>query len=456
MLRLIADDGSAARLPVAQQLPQCVDGGALVLDEHHRGRAARQRLQSERSGAGVEVQTMRPFDPALQPVKQGFAHTIGRRPYIEFGKMKSLAPPAPGDDAQLALLAPARLMRGGFRRRRAALDAHGRQAYRSLSRPVRDVRQCLAMPDPDEPQGFLARLKARLNRGGASMARDLRNLLRGRKIDAAVLEDLETRLLSADVGVEATGEILADMNRRVARHELDDVEALLDALRDRLTEILAPCEQPLRIEQTAKPFVVLIVGVNGSGKTTSIGKLARALRDQGLSVMLAAGDTFRAAAIEQLHIWAERTGALFSAQQSGADPGAVIFDALKSAQARGVDVLLADTAGRLHSQTHLMDELKKVKRVIARLLPEAPHEVLLVLDANQGQNALAQAQQFHAALGVTGLVLTKLDGTARGGIALAIARELEIPVKLIGVGETVEDLRPFDSEDFARALIAEG
>jgi fused signal recognition particle receptor len=309
------------------------------------------------------------------------------------------------------------------------------------------------MSSPDEPQGFFARLKARLNRGGASMARDLRSLVRGRKIDAAVLEELETRLLSADVGVEATSDILAELNRRVARHELDDVEALLAALRARLTEILAPCERPLEIERATKPFVVLIVGVNGSGKTTSIGKLASELRAQGLSVMLAAGDTFRAAAIEQLHIWAERTGALFSAQQTGADPGAVIFDALKSSQARGVDVLLADTAGRLHSQTHLMDELKKVKRVIARVMPSAPHEVLLVLDANQGQNALAQAQQFHAALGVTGLVLTKLDGTARGGIVVAIARALGLPIRFIGVGEKAEDFGSFNARAFASALV---
>ena len=315
------------------------------------------------------------------------------------------------------------------------------------------MRQCAAMSNPDEPKGFVARLRARLNSGGASITRDLRGLLRGRKIDAAVLEDLETRLLSADVGVEATNEILTDLNRRVARHELDDVDALLSALRDRLTELLAPCERPLRVNSAARPYVVLIVGVNGSGKTTSIGKLARELRERGSSVMLAAGDTFRAAAIEQLHIWAERTGSLFSAQQSGADPGAVIFDALKSAQARGVDVLLADTAGRLHSQTHLMDELKKVKRVLARVMPEAPHEVLLVLDANQGQNALVQAQQFHAALGVTGLVLTKLDGTARGGIVVAIARALKLPIRFIGVGEKAEDFGPFNARAFASALV---
>jgi len=308
------------------------------------------------------------------------------------------------------------------------------------------------MPE-DQPKGFFARLKARLNQGGASIARDLRGLLRGRKIDAAVLEDLETRLLSADVGVEATTEILADLNRRVARHELDDVEALLAALRARLTEMLAPCQRPLQVDRSARPFVVLVVGVNGSGKTTSIGKLTRALQAQHLRVMLAAGDTFRAAAVEQLHVWAERTGAVFSAQHTGADPGAVIFDALKSAQARGFDVLLADTAGRLHSQTHLMDELKKVKRVIQRVMPDAPHEVLLVLDANQGQNALAQAQQFHAALGVTGLVLTKLDGTARGGIVVAIARALKLPIRFIGIGEQAGDFGEFNAEEFAAALV---
>jgi len=318
------------------------------------------------------------------------------------------------------------------------------------------VRQSQAMPNPDESQGFFARLKARLNAGGASIARDLASVLGGRRIDAAVLEDLESRLLTADVGVEATSAILAELSRRVARRELDDVDALLQALREQLTVLLTPCEQPLVVAPGIRPFVVLVVGVNGSGKTTSIGKLARELSAQQLSVMLAAGDTFRAAAIEQLHVWAERTGALFSAQQTGADPGAVIFDALKSAQARGVDVLLADTAGRLHSQTHLMDELRKVKRVIARVMPSAPHEVLLVLDANQGQNALAQAQQFHAALGVTGLVLTKLDGSARGGIVVAIARALKLPIRFIGVGEKAEDFGIFNAAAFAAALVDGG
>ncbi len=305
----------------------------------------------------------------------------------------------------------------------------------------------------DAPQGFFGRLRARLNRGGGSLAREIRGLLQGRRIDAALLEELETRLIGADVGVTATQEILEDLRKRTERHELADADALLAALRAHLTALLQPCEKPLTIERSAHPFVVLIVGVNGSGKTTSIGKLAAQLHGQGLKVMLAAGDTFRAAAIEQLGVWAERSGSLLVAQAAGADPGAVVFDALQSARARGVDVLLADTAGRLHSQSHLMEELKKIKRVIARVDASAPHEVLLVLDANQGQNALAQAEQFHAAIGVTGLVITKLDGTARGGIVVAIARKLRLPIRFIGLGEQSEDFGRFDAAAFAAALV---
>jgi fused signal recognition particle receptor len=305
----------------------------------------------------------------------------------------------------------------------------------------------------DSPQGFFGRLRARLNRGGSSFAREVRGLLQGRRIDAGLLEELETRLIGADVGVTATQEILADLRGRVARHELADADALLAALRSHLTELLRPCEAPLRVAGEARPFVVLIVGVNGSGKTTSIGKLAARLHAQGLKVMLAAGDTFRAAAIEQLGVWAERSGSLLVAQAAGADPGAVVFDAMQSARARGVDVLLADTAGRLHSQSHLMEELKKIRRVIARVDPGAPHEVLLVLDANQGQNALAQAEQFHAAIGVTGLVITKLDGTARGGIVVAIARKLALPIRFVAFGEHSEDFGLFDAAAFASALV---
>ena len=305
----------------------------------------------------------------------------------------------------------------------------------------------------EAPQGFFGRLRARLNRGGSSLASEIRGLLQGRKIDAELLEELEARLIGADVGVTATHEILEDLRRQSERRELADADALLAALRARLAAILEPCAKPLVIDRGAQPFVVLIVGVNGSGKTTTIGKLATRLHAQGLKVMLAAGDTFRAAAIEQLGVWAQRTNSQLVAQAAGADPGAVVFDALQSARARGVDVLLADTAGRLHSQSHLMEELKKIKRVIARVDATAPHEVLLVLDANQGQNALAQAEQFHAAIGVTGLVITKLDGTARGGIVVAIARKLGIPIRFIGLGEQSEDFGSFDAAAFAAALV---
>jgi fused signal recognition particle receptor len=307
--------------------------------------------------------------------------------------------------------------------------------------------------EEQEKLGFFGRLRARLNRGDSFLTRDLGELFRGRQIDAAALEELETRLLTADAGVEATEFILDGLKNRVARKELSDVNALIVALRDSVAEILAPCAKPLMIDESKKPFVILVVGVNGSGKTTTIGKLARRLGQDDLSVMLAAGDTFRAAAMEQLHVWAERSGATFAAQQAGADPGAVVFDALQSARSQKIDVLLADTAGRLHAQSHLMEELKKVKRVIQRVDPSAPHEVLLVLDANQGQNALSQAIQFNEAVGVTGLVLTKLDGTAKGGIVLAIARKLALPIRFIGVGEQPEDFGEFDAQAFAAALV---
>jgi fused signal recognition particle receptor len=321
------------------------------------------------------------------------------------------------------------------------------------SRPMPGRSPQDAAGTPEERSGFLARLRQRLNRGDSWLTRDLGELLAGKRIDAAILEELETRLLTADVGVTATERILTKLKERVARNELADAAALTRALRDSITEILAPCAQPLRIDTTAKPFVILVVGVNGSGKTTTIGKLARRFGTEGLRVLLAAGDTFRAAAIEQLEVWAQRSGAEFAAQQAGADPGAVVFDALEAARARGCDVLVADTAGRLHSQSHLMEELKKVRRVIQRSDATAPHEVLLVLDANQGQNALAQARQFSAAVGVTGLALTKLDGSAKGGIVIAIAQELAIPIRFVGVGEAAEDFGEFDAAAFAAALV---
>ena len=309
-------------------------------------------------------------------------------------------------------------------------------------------------PAAEKQPGFLARLRARINRGDSWLTYDLANLLPGGQIDEAVLEELETRLIGADVGIETTEKILAGLRGQVARKELGNLEALLAALRKGLLDIVGPVAKPLTVDTTRRPYVILVVGVNGSGKTTTIGKLARRFTADGHKVLLAAGDTFRAAAIEQLQVWGERNGVPVIAQAAGADPAAVIFDALQSAQARGADVLIADTAGRLHTQSNLMDELKKVKRVLGRLDPAAPHEVLLVLDAGQGQNALTQAQQFHQALGVTGLVLTKLDGTAKGGIVFAIADRLGIPLRFVGVGETAEDFGVFDAETFVDAVLA--
>jgi fused signal recognition particle receptor len=321
--------------------------------------------------------------------------------------------------------------------------------FRRAANPPSDSSGTQASERP----GFLRRLRSRLNRGNSWLTYDLADLFRGREIDAAILDELETRLIGADVGVEASARILAGLRQRVARRELSDVAALIAALRQSIAQILAPCARPLVIDSEHRPFVILVVGVNGSGKTTTIGKLAGRCAAEGLSVLLAAGDTFRAAAIEQLKVWADRSGAEFAAQAPGADPGAVVFDALAAAGARASDVVLADTAGRLHSQSHLMDELKKVKRVIQRSDASAPHEVLLVLDANQGQNALSQARQFTEAVGVTGLVITKLDGTAKGGIVIAIANELQLPIRYIGVGESLEDFGEFDPEAFAAALV---
>ena len=313
--------------------------------------------------------------------------------------------------------------------------------------------------EADKPgvRGFFKRLRAKLNVGPAWLTTDIKDLLPvGRKIDADILDELETRLITADVGMEATTRILQDLRRRVARKELDDVDALLGALSSAMLEILQPVEQPLVIDAAIKPYVILVVGINGAGKTTTIGKLAHRLLAEGRTVMLAAGDTFRAAAKEQLTIWAERNRVPIIAQHSGAEPAAVIFDALQAARARHIDVLIADTAGRLHTQTHLMDELKKVKRVLARLDPGAPHEVLLVLDGTIGQNAVAQATEFHKGLGVTGLVVTKLDGTAKGGVVLAIAQKLGIPIRFVGIGEDTEDFGVFNASEFVSALLKTG
>jgi fused signal recognition particle receptor len=305
---------------------------------------------------------------------------------------------------------------------------------------------------------FFDRIKRGLSRTSSQLADGIGNLVLGKKqIDEELLEELETQLLMADVGIDATTTIVEALTDAVNRKQLNDGDALYKALQQHLKQLLTPVEQPLVLEPRLvdgqkMPAVVLVVGVNGVGKTTTIGKLAKRLQNQGQKVMLAAGDTFRAAAVEQLQIWGERNNVPVIAQHSGADSASVIYDALSSAQSKSVDVLIADTAGRLHNKGHLMDELAKVKRVMAKLDPEAPHEVLLVLDAGTGQNALLQAEQFSDAAGVSGLALTKLDGTAKGGIIFALSQRFKLPVRFIGVGEGIDDLQPFVADDFVMAL----
>ncbi len=304
-----------------------------------------------------------------------------------------------------------------------------------------------------ESAGFVQRLRQRLNRGDSWLTYDLGNLLPGRGLDEEALDELETRLLLADVGVEASAELTEALRRGIRKGEIKTRQDVVQALRAALLALLAPCAQPLAIPDYIRPFVLLMVGVNGVGKTTTIGKLAQRFQAQGLKVMLAAGDTFRAAAVEQLKIWGERHAVPVIAQGADADPASVVFDALQAAKARGVDVLIADTAGRLHTQHNLMEELKKIKRVLQKQDAYAPHEVMLVVDATTGGNALNQALQFHAAVGLTGITLTKLDGTAKGGVIFALAKRLALPIRYIGVGETAADLGEFSAEEFVDALL---
>ncbi|MBB5211645.1 signal recognition particle-docking protein FtsY [Microbulbifer hydrolyticus] len=327
------------------------------------------------------------------------------------------------------------------------------EAPESSPEPVSEAALQPATQDKPKKEGFFARIRRGLSRTSSQFAEGMGNLFLGAKeIDEDLMEELETQLLMADVGVDATTEIIDRLTERVSRRELSNGEALYNALQEELAGLLDKVEAPLSIDQAKKPFVILVVGVNGVGKTTTIGKMAHRYLNEGKSVMLAAGDTFRAAAVEQLQVWGQRHNVPVVAQHTGADSASVIFDAIQSAQSRGVDVVIADTAGRLHNKANLMEELSKVRRVMGKLDGSAPHEVLLVLDAGTGQNALSQAETFRDSAGVTGLVLTKLDGTAKGGVIFALAQKLGIPVRFIGVGEQAEDLQPFAAKDFVAAL----
>ncbi|HGE6931847.1 TPA: signal recognition particle-docking protein FtsY [Enterobacter cloacae] len=321
--------------------------------------------------------------------------------------------------------------------------------------PVEEQAEEEIVQEQEKPtkEGFFARLKRSLLKTKENLGSGFISLFRGKKIDDDLFEELEEQLLIADVGVETTRKIIANLTEGASRKQLRDAEALYGLLKDEMGEILAKVDEPLNIEGKT-PFVILMVGVNGVGKTTTIGKLARQFEQQGKSVMLAAGDTFRAAAVEQLQVWGQRNNIPVIAQHTGADSASVIFDAIQAAKSRNVDVLIADTAGRLQNKSHLMEELKKIVRVMKKLDEDAPHEIMLTIDASTGQNAVSQAKLFHEAVGLTGITLTKLDGTAKGGVIFSVADQFGIPIRYIGVGERIEDLRPFKADDFIEALFA--
>ncbi|NUW59579.1 signal recognition particle-docking protein FtsY [Cronobacter muytjensii] len=334
----------------------------------------------------------------------------------------------------------------------AALAADPEAALEAEPEAIEDAAPVAEQEKPTK-EGFFARLKRSLLKTKENLGSGFISLFRGKKIDDDLFEELEEQLLIADVGVDTTRKIIASLTEGASRKQLRDAEALYGLLKDEMGEILAKVDEPLNVEGKT-PFVILMVGVNGVGKTTTIGKLARQFEQQGKSVMLAAGDTFRAAAVEQLQVWGQRNNIPVIAQHTGADSASVIFDAIQAAKARGVDVLIADTAGRLQNKSHLMEELKKIVRVMKKLDENAPHEVMLTIDASTGQNAVSQAKLFHEAVGLTGITLTKLDGTAKGGVIFSVADQFGIPIRYIGVGERIEDLRPFNAGDFIEALFA--
>jgi fused signal recognition particle receptor len=371
--------------------------------------------------------TPKPAEPPVAPAGEAVAEA----PVPE-------AAPAVVPEAAAAALAPE------VASHEVAVEAAAQPA---AAAPVEETPLFDAAPAP-------AKKSWRERLSGSAFARSLGSLFsRKPKLDEALLEELETALITADVGVAASTELVENLRKRLNRREFDDADQLLAALRQALIELVTPIARPLHVDASRKPFVTLMVGVNGVGKTTTIGKLARRYQQQGLDVMLAAGDTFRAAAVEQLKTWGERNQVPVVAQGSGSDAASVIFDALQSARSRGLDLLIADTAGRLHTQGGLMDELGKIRRVLGKLDTDAPHEVLLVLDGTTGQNAINQVRQFRAAIGVTGLVVTKLDGTAKGGVIFALAKEFGLPVRFVGLGESLDDLREFDATAFVDGLL---
>ncbi|EPG9354924.1 signal recognition particle-docking protein FtsY [Pseudomonas aeruginosa] len=408
-----------------------------------------------------------PADQPVEPVSEtaaaeqrapadDVAQSLTEQPGRQQPSAAEPAEPAPVAEAPLASDEPASAEEHSPRPEAPVAQPEPILAAEPEPEPVAPLAAAPAVSEPATRPGFFARLRQGLSKTSASIGEGMASLFLGRKeIDDDLLDDIETRLLTADVGVEATTLIVQNLTKRVARKELADSGALYKALQEELASLLRPVEQPLQVDVAREPYVILVVGVNGVGKTTTIGKLAKKLQLEGKKVMLAAGDTFRAAAVEQLQVWGERNRIPVIAQHTGADSASVIFDAVQAAKARGIDVLIADTAGRLHTKDNLMEELRKVRRVIGKLDETAPHEVLLVLDAGTGQNAINQAKQFNLAVELTGLALTKLDGTAKGGVIFALAKQFGLPIRYIGVGEGIDDLRTFEADAFVQALFAE-
>ncbi|MDI7418531.1 signal recognition particle-docking protein FtsY [Cronobacter turicensis] len=396
-------------------------------------------------------------EPVAEPQPETVAETIVEEdvieeaaaieaPVVEEAAVAPAAADAPYDEDEIAEDAPV------SEEELAALAADPEAALEVEPEGIEDVAPVVEQEKPTK-EGFFARLKRSLLKTKENLGSGFISLFRGKKIDDDLFEELEEQLLIADVGVDTTRKIIANLTEGASRKQLRDAEALYGLLKEEMGDILAKVDEPLSVEGKT-PFVILMVGVNGVGKTTTIGKLARQFEQQGKSVMLAAGDTFRAAAVEQLQVWGQRNNIPVIAQHTGADSASVIFDAIQAAKARGVDVLIADTAGRLQNKSHLMEELKKIVRVMKKLDENAPHEVMLTIDASTGQNAVSQAKLFHEAVGLTGITLTKLDGTAKGGVIFSVADQFGIPIRYIGVGERIEDLRPFNAGDFIEALFA--
>ena len=437
--RLEAEHAEQARLAQEEAQRQ-----AVLKVEQERLEAQRQeaaRLEQERLAQEAEAQRL------AQEEAQRQAELKAEQERLEAQRQEA----ARLEQERLAQEAEAQRLAQEEENERLAIAQAEAEDIESLREEV--LADKVVEQEKPKKEGFFSRLKKGLLKTRQNLGSGFLSLFRGKKIDDELFEELEEQLLIADVGMETTTKIITSLTKHATHKDLKDAEALYGKLREEMGDILSKVDKPLNIEGK-KPFVILMVGVNGVGKTTTIGKLARQYQAEGKSVMLAAGDTFRAAAVEQLQVWGERNNIPVVAQHTGADPASVIFDAIQSAQAKGVDVLIADTAGRLQNKSHLMEELKKIVRVMKKLDEEAPHEVMLTLDASTGQNAVSQAKLFNETVGLTGLTLTKLDGTAKGGVIFSIADQFSIPIRYIGVGEGIEDLRPFKADDFIEALFA--